>query len=307
MRTLSTVAVLAALAALALLGLRRRRSDVVAACVLSLALVAALGVAASSVPKTAFGTVGYSLWWASAVGLFAWLTMGWSAATLFALGRRLPSVSRPALAGAAGVAVDAAVGVVVAVDANRRDEPIDQMRAVSDRLQAVLPAGQAVRVDAQNPTDVFSAAGFQLGIVYAMRRDGRDVQAPSVARYLGDRYRRDDSANPAIVNVDVDRAPIPGSRVVVDATARRPRAQVLTDLHYPGWKATVDGRPADLRRVDWLLRATPLPAGRHRVELRYEPASWRAGWIVSLFALVALAATLVVGLRARRRPAAGSP
>ena len=214
LRTVSTFAVLAALAALALLGLRRRRSDVVAACVLSLALVAALGVAASSVPKTAFGTVGYSLWWASAVGLFAWVTMGWSAATLFALGRRLPSVSRPALAGAAGVAVVAAVGVVVAVDANRRDEPIDQMRTVSDRLQAVLPAGRAVRVDAPNPTDVFSAAGFQLGIVYAMRRDGRDVQAPSVARYLGDRYRRDDSANPAIVNVDVDRPPIPGSRVV---------------------------------------------------------------------------------------------
>ena len=94
-------------------------------------------------------------------------------------------------------------------------------------------------------------------------------------------------------------------RVVVDATARRPSALVLTDLHYPGWKATVDGRPADLRRVDWLLRATPLPAGRHRVELRYEPASWRAGWIVSLIALVGLAATLAIGLRARRRAAAG--
>jgi hypothetical protein len=96
-------------------------------------------------------------------------------------------------------------------------------------------------------------------------------------------------------------------RVVVDATVRRPSALVLTDLQYPGWKATVDGRPADLRRVDWLLRATPLPAGRHRVELRYEPASWRAGWIVSLIALVALAATVAIGLRARRRPAAGSP
>jgi hypothetical protein len=213
-RTVSTVAVLAALAALGMLGLRRRRPDVVAACALSLALVAALGVAASSVPKTAFGTVGYSLWWASAVGLFAWLTMGWSAATLFALGRRLPSLSRPVLAAAAGVAVIAAVGVVVAADANRHDEPIDQMRTVSDRLQAALPAGRAVRVDAPHPTDVFSAAGFQLGIVYAMRRDGRDVQAPSVARYLGDRYRRDDSVNPAIVNVDVDRAPTRGSRVV---------------------------------------------------------------------------------------------
>jgi hypothetical protein len=93
--------------------------------------------------------------------------------------------------------------------------------------------------------------------------------------------------------------------VVIDATARRPSALVLTDLHYPGWKATVDGKPADLHRVDWLLRATPLPPGRHRVELRYEPASWRVGWIISLIGLLALAATLALALRARRRPAAG--
>jgi hypothetical protein len=214
LRTASAVAVIAALAAAVLLGLLRRRRDVVAAGVLGLALVAALGVAASSVPRTAFGTVGYSLWWASAVGLFAWIAVGWSAVTLFAAGRRLPSPGRPAAAGLAGVAIVAAVGVVVAVDANRRDEPVDQMRTVADRLEATLPAGRAVRVETPAVTDVFSAAGFQLGIVYAMRRDGRDVQAPSVARYLGDRYGRDDSADPALVSVDVDRRPVRGSRVV---------------------------------------------------------------------------------------------
>jgi hypothetical protein len=96
-------------------------------------------------------------------------------------------------------------------------------------------------------------------------------------------------------------------RVVVEATARRPGALVLTDLHYPGWKATVDGEPADLHRVNWLLRATTLPAGRHTVELRYEPASWRIGWIVSLVAALALTATLVAGIRSRRGRAPASP
>jgi hypothetical protein len=53
-----------------------------------------------------------------------------------------------------------------------------------------------------------------------------------------------------------------------------------------------------------MLRAVTIPAGRHAVELRYEPASWRIGWIVSLLALAALA--LVVGraiTRRRARPA----
>ncbi len=53
-------------------------------------------------------------------------------------------------------------------------------------------------------------------------------------------------------------------------------------------------------RVDYLLRGTTLAAGRHRVEFRYEPTSYRVGWIVSLLALAALIATVAVGLRRRR-------
>jgi hypothetical protein len=94
-------------------------------------------------------------------------------------------------------------------------------------------------------------------------------------------------------------------RVVVEARARRPSAVVLTDAWYPGWKAEVDGREADVHRVDWMLRGVTIPAGRHTVELRYEPASWRIGWIVSLVALVALAtvAGLAVSRRGRARRA----
>ena len=89
-------------------------------------------------------------------------------------------------------------------------------------------------------------------------------------------------------------------RVVVDATARRASALVLTDVQYPGWTARLDGREVDLRRVDWVLRGVALPPGRHTVELRYEPASWRAGWVVSLLALLGLGATVVLGRRAAR-------
>jgi uncharacterized membrane protein YfhO len=68
---------------------------------------------------------------------------------------------------------------------------------------------------------------------------------------------------------------------------------------YPGWEATVDGRPSRLDRVDYLFRGVPVAAGRHVVELRYRPASWRAGWIVSLVALLALLATAAIGWRRR--------
>ncbi len=89
-------------------------------------------------------------------------------------------------------------------------------------------------------------------------------------------------------------------RVVVRARSRGPGLLVLGDNYYPGWKAEVDGRPVAIERVDYLFRGVPIGAGEHEVEFRYEPLSWRIGWIVSLIALVALGATIVVGLRRRR-------
>jgi Bacterial membrane protein YfhO len=93
-------------------------------------------------------------------------------------------------------------------------------------------------------------------------------------------------------------------RVVVDATAHRPGELVLTDADYPGWQATVDGKPSPVHRVDYLLRGTTLSPGKHRVEFRYRPASWRAGWIISLVTLAGLLLAVAAGLRARRRPPA---
>ena len=89
-------------------------------------------------------------------------------------------------------------------------------------------------------------------------------------------------------------------KVVAEADARRRSMFVLTDVHYPGWKATVDGRDAPIERVDYLLRGVSLPPGRHTVEFRYEPASFRAGWIISLVGLAGVLAAALVGLRRRR-------
>ena len=90
-------------------------------------------------------------------------------------------------------------------------------------------------------------------------------------------------------------------RVVIDARLSRRGVVVLGDNWYPGWKARVDGRSVELHRVDYVLRGAVVDGGRHRVELIYEPASWRIGWITSLLTLAALTATVLVGRR-RRRP-----
>jgi hypothetical protein len=95
-------------------------------------------------------------------------------------------------------------------------------------------------------------------------------------------------------------------RVTIEADSDGPGLVVLSDNHFPGWKATVDGEPADVERVDYLFRGVRVGAGSHTIELRYEPLSWRIGWIVSLISLAALALALIVGWRRRRAPELGS-
>ena len=68
---------------------------------------------------------------------------------------------------------------------------------------------------------------------------------------------------------------------------------VLSEVDYPGWEATVDGTPTEVHRAQSTLRAVPLTAGRHHVEMRFRPRSFAIGAVVSLTALLLTAAYLV--------------
>jgi hypothetical protein len=96
-------------------------------------------------------------------------------------------------------------------------------------------------------------------------------------------------------------------RVAVDTRADRPTMLVLTDSWFPGWTATVDGRSVSVERVDYVIRGVPVPAGAHRVEFRYEPASVRIGWVTSALALAAILLLLTIGRRSSSASSATAP
>ncbi len=78
------------------------------------------------------------------------------------------------------------------------------------------------------------------------------------------------------------------NRVTIHITLETPGYLVLADTWYPGWEATVDGRPAPLMRANYAFRAVWLERGEHTVEMAYRPASLVAGGIISVTALLAL-------------------
>jgi len=69
---------------------------------------------------------------------------------------------------------------------------------------------------------------------------------------------------------------------------------VLSDNWYPGWNATLDGRPVPLLLADGAVRAVAVPGGRHRVEMRYSPASIRWGGILSVATFLSVGVMAVI-------------
>ncbi len=83
------------------------------------------------------------------------------------------------------------------------------------------------------------------------------------------------------------------NRVEIEVEIFRPAMLVLTEAWYPGWKAQMDGQPAELHRVNYLQRGIVLPRGEHRVELVFHPRAWRIGLTVTGLSWALL---LLVGL-----------
>jgi hypothetical protein len=90
------------------------------------------------------------------------------------------------------------------------------------------------------------------------------------------------------------------NRLVVETQAGEPTVLVLSENTYPGWEATVDGKTARIETANYLLRAVALPAGAHRVEMRYTAPAARNGAIISALTLLALCGLTLYDRRARR-------
>ena len=82
---------------------------------------------------------------------------------------------------------------------------------------------------------------------------------------------------------------------------------VLNDTYYPGWRAQVDGRPAEIIELNGAIRGVVVERGLHRVDFRYRPASVIVGAILTLAALLAAVALAVIGARRARAQTPPTP
>ena len=73
---------------------------------------------------------------------------------------------------------------------------------------------------------------------------------------------------------------------------------VFSEIYYPEWTATVDGRPVEIGRADYVLRALKVDKGQHQVVLTFDPKSVKQTETVAYAAYVVLLLVVLFGLYA---------
>lgn len=94
------------------------------------------------------------------------------------------------------------------------------------------------------------------------------------------------------------------NRIDMDVTTARNGILVLSEIQYPSWKATVDGREVPLYRADYALRAIPVEKGSHRVSCYFSPDVFKKGLALSLLSFAVCCIAFGLGLVIPRRRAA---
>jgi hypothetical protein len=80
------------------------------------------------------------------------------------------------------------------------------------------------------------------------------------------------------------------NRLELTARAQTRGLLVLSEVFYPGWRATVNGEAIRIHEVDGGLRGVVVPRGENRIVLRYSPWSF---WLGALLTVAAFSGTLL--------------
>jgi uncharacterized membrane protein YfhO len=67
------------------------------------------------------------------------------------------------------------------------------------------------------------------------------------------------------------------NKLIYESDTDTEKLAVFAEVYYPkGWHVSIDGQEtADIVCADYILRAVLIPAGKHTVEFRFDPESYR--------------------------------
>jgi hypothetical protein len=90
--------------------------------------------------------------------------------------------------------------------------------------------------------------------------------------------------------------------LVYESESNETQFAVFSEIYYPkGWNAYLDGTIVPHVPVDYVLRGMPVPAGKHKIEFKFEPQTYKTGnsiaMVGSILVLISVAGGLFLGFK----------
>lgn len=85
------------------------------------------------------------------------------------------------------------------------------------------------------------------------------------------------------------------NELVYESNSKSEGLAIFSEIYYNvrnEWKVTIDGKPADMLRANYVLRALRIPAGKHAIVFKFEPVSVATGHTIDLISSVLLVALI---------------
>jgi hypothetical protein len=190
---------------------------------------------------------------------------------------------------APGLGLDPASSDMLAADPARWRHVEDLPLGAVYENQRVMPRAWLVpEVMRLRPDEILVA------IQQSRLPDGRTYD-PSMVALVEEPFTEepftDEAENPASQHsVQVIR--LSDTSIEVRADTEAPAFLVLSDVYYPGWRATIDGEPTHVFRTNYVLRGVMLSPGVHVVRFEFRPTSFYVGAGISAFAVLAVTGML---------------
>jgi len=132
----------------------------------------------------------------------------------------------------------------------------------------------------------------------AMEMKALDYFDPSSEAIVQDKYKKDIPFSPAFdstatITLDNNDHDI----VTYSFKAATNQFAVFSEVFYDrGWKAFIDGKESPIIKTNYVLRGLAIPAGQHKIEFRFEPASYVMGRKITGISQIILLVLFAVGI-----------
>lgn len=165
----------------------------------------------------------------------------------------------------------------------------------------IVPGADGQPVAQRNP-EALGNAWFVKQIVWAKNADDEmsmlDHMNTRDSVVIDSRYKSAVSSNPvfdstATISLIANNL----NEISYNSNTASPQFAVFSEVYYnQGWKAFVDGQEVPYARVNYALRGMPVPAGKHTILFRFEPAAYYIGMKLSISSYLVMLLLLTGGI-----------